>query len=182
MKKKEVEEKHNEIADAIRYAARHLGTNDAATPMGALEAHASLIADAINSHASTLSSSFEELADAIRLHAETLGDLADTLDPSRLQPSIDKHFTACAGGQTPQESEVTDSFIVTQGDKVLCRDCFTREVTGSNPKMRKCGTRKYGRCSYCSLEILYPKTMVDWKQTVSEVERDLNTGKEKTDA
>jgi hypothetical protein len=151
MKKKEVEEKYKEIAHAIR------------------------------SHTETLARYFDELNHAVREQTDLLADLANALDPSRLQPSIDKHFTACAGGQTPQESEVTDSFIVTQGDKVLCRDCltFTREATGSNPKMRKCGTRKYGRCSYCGLEILYPKTMDDWKREVSEAERDLNTGKEK---
>lgn len=42
-----------DLADATRYAARHLGTNDAATPMGAIEAlsvSVKEIAEAINNH------------------------------------------------------------------------------------------------------------------------------------
>jgi hypothetical protein len=65
---------------------------------------------------------------------------------------------------------------------VLCRDCFEREFFEPHPSTHSYSTLKYGVCSYCNLEILYPKTMDDWKHEVSEVERDLNTGKEKLDA
>lgn len=48
------------IASSIRYAARHLGTNDAATQMGALEAHASLVGAALDGVACAISSLKDE--------------------------------------------------------------------------------------------------------------------------
>ena len=138
-KKEEVEEKRNEIADAIRRLTDTLGRY------------------------------FDELNHAVRQQTDLLSDLANAIDPLRLQSSIEE-----------PEVEVTDSFVITQGDKVLCRDCFKREFYEPHPTTHSCSELKYGVCSYCGFEIEQPKTMDEWKQTVSEVERDLNTGKEKT--
>jgi hypothetical protein len=146
MKKKEVEEKCNEIADAIRSLTDTLGTY------------------------------FDELNHAVRQQTDLLSDLANTIDPLRLQSSIEKPEVEVLDPELLQ----TASFVITQGDKVLCRDCFKREFYEPDPTTHNCLELKYGVCSYCGLEIEQPKTMDEWKQTVSEVERDLNTGKEKT--
>jgi hypothetical protein len=50
------------IGQAITFGAKHLGNNDAATPMGALEAHGKCILDASDRIAGAIS----DLADAIR--------------------------------------------------------------------------------------------------------------------
>ncbi len=52
------------VAQSIRHAAKSLGSADAATPMGALEAHGKCILDASERIAGAIS----ELAEAIRGH------------------------------------------------------------------------------------------------------------------
>ena len=66
------------------------------------------IADAIRSHTGALCRYFDELNHAVREQTDLLSNLVDAIEQSGLQPSIDKHFTACAGGQTPQEPEVVE--------------------------------------------------------------------------
>lgn len=51
-----------EVTNAIVFAAKHLGSGDAATSMGALEAHGKAMLDA----AALLSGGLHDLADALR--------------------------------------------------------------------------------------------------------------------
>jgi hypothetical protein len=63
------DEDDNAIAKAIRYAAWTLGTGDAATAMGAIEAHAATQRDALGGIRDALSSiadALNEVASAIR--------------------------------------------------------------------------------------------------------------------
>jgi hypothetical protein len=63
------DEDDNEIAKAIRYAAWTLGTGDAATTMGAIEAHAALQKEALEGIRDALCSiadALNEVASAIR--------------------------------------------------------------------------------------------------------------------
>jgi hypothetical protein len=58
-----------DVARAIRSGLKWLGTGDAATPMGALEAHAVLLkegVDGLRSALSEIAESIRELADAVR--------------------------------------------------------------------------------------------------------------------
>jgi hypothetical protein len=139
-KKEEVEEKRNEIADAIR------------------------------SLTDTLGRYFDELNHAVRQQTDLLSDLANAIDPLRLQSSIEEPEVEVLDPELLQ----TASFVITQGDKVLCRDCFKREFYEPDPTTHSYSTLKYGVCSYCDLEIEQPKAMADLKREVSEVERDLN--------
>ena len=52
------------VANAIRYGLKRLGTADAATPMGALEAHAAVIKEG----AENIASAIRDLAEAVREH------------------------------------------------------------------------------------------------------------------
>lgn len=54
--------RENEVAEAIRAAAASLGLSNAATPMGAIEAHAQAITEA----AETIAAAILELAEAVR--------------------------------------------------------------------------------------------------------------------
>ena len=56
----------NQIADAIRYAARELGNGGAATSMGALEAFGLVVKEGLEAVANAVS----DLADAIREHKD----------------------------------------------------------------------------------------------------------------
>lgn len=52
----------HQVARAILSASRHLGTGDAATPMGAIEAHGKMMTDA----AQKVADAILELAEAVR--------------------------------------------------------------------------------------------------------------------
>jgi hypothetical protein len=71
-----VSDKEHEIASAIRDAARHLGTNDAATPMGAIE---------------LLGSAVKDGSDQIATALGNLGDLGDiSLSVDRLAEAVNQ--------------------------------------------------------------------------------------------
>jgi len=53
-----------QVAGSIRFAAKHLGTEDAATPMGAIEA----FSVAVREGACAISGSIDRLAEAIENH------------------------------------------------------------------------------------------------------------------
>ena len=57
----------DELASAIRFAAKHLGFNDASTPMGAIEGLGKCITDG----ADTIADAMHCIADAIREHGGT---------------------------------------------------------------------------------------------------------------
>jgi hypothetical protein len=57
------------VANAIRYGLRGLGNADAATPMGALEAHGL----AIRQSADQIASAIRDLAEAVREHGGESG-------------------------------------------------------------------------------------------------------------
>jgi hypothetical protein len=57
------------VASAVRFGLKWLGTGDAGTPMGALEAHGSMVLDGAQRIANSLgaiASAIEDLAQAVR--------------------------------------------------------------------------------------------------------------------
>lgn len=52
----------SDASEAIRFAGKWLGTGDASTPMGALEAHADIVSKSLN----TIGSALADVADHLR--------------------------------------------------------------------------------------------------------------------
>jgi hypothetical protein len=75
-----VQSKNGDIAEAIRYAARHLGTSDAATPMGALECVYKAIVDGCERIAQ------DGLVEALERIADALSHLSGNFDPAPASP------------------------------------------------------------------------------------------------
>jgi hypothetical protein len=72
-----------EIADAIGYAARHLGTSDAATPMGALEFVGSAIAESGDADKlGDIASALEKVAESAPDPSQALADIGAMIEQS----------------------------------------------------------------------------------------------------
>lgn len=69
-------EEENPIAEAIKYAARHLGTEDAASPMGALE----FVGSTIKEGAESIALSLDSIANSLQKFADSVSRIADSLD------------------------------------------------------------------------------------------------------
>ena len=65
-----------DVADAIRYAAKWLGTGDAASTMGALE----FVGASIKEAAETIAAPFHEIAEQVEYVSAGLGDIARALN------------------------------------------------------------------------------------------------------
>lgn len=71
-----------EIAEAVRYAARHLGTGTSATTMGALEYLGTTIRDAGNAIATPVSNAvdvFAEFENTVNRGVDNVGRVADAI-------------------------------------------------------------------------------------------------------
>lgn len=69
-------ERENQIATAIKYAAKWLGTGDAASTMGALE----FVGSTIREGAEAIAAPFHRMADTFEQLEGSVSSIADSLD------------------------------------------------------------------------------------------------------
>jgi hypothetical protein len=79
------EEAPDQVAEAIRYAARELGTGDAATSMGAIE----FLGSQVNETGNQLSGSVDRVAEALASIAVAIQNLADNIGGDGLSDIAD---------------------------------------------------------------------------------------------